>query len=233
MLGASLSVACLMSLAALSSAFGQSRVASTEQGREPERLTFERGDVYLDSSRVFIHVYKTGLGHEHGVVGTLKQGRILLDAQRGGGELVFDMQSFDADSDQARRYFGLTGSTDASTRQQVNANMHSSSILDSPNHPTAVFRISSISKLAQPSRRNLPQYRLDGEFTLRGTTNPIQVIADVDEKDHWVHLRGGFSILQTNYGITPFTKAFGAVGVADRLEIWGDLWIANDRLVAR
>ncbi len=33
------------------------------------------------------------------------------------------MNSFDADTDAARRYLGLEGSTDESTRKQVNANM--------------------------------------------------------------------------------------------------------------
>ena len=38
---------------------------------------------------------------------------------------------------------------------------------------------------------------------------------------------GNFSLLQTDYGIKPFTTALGAIGVADRLTIYGDLWVAN------
>ena len=34
---------------------------------------------------------------------------------------------------------------------------------------------------------------------------------------------GGFAILQTQYGIRPFSKAFGAVGVTDQLTIHGVL----------
>jgi polyisoprenoid-binding protein YceI len=73
----------------------------------------------------------------------------------------------------------------------------------------------------------LPQYQINGDFTLHGMTRSITVVADADEKSEWTHLRGSFSILQSEYGITPFSKAFGTVGVADRLEIYGDFRIAN------
>lgn len=206
------------------------RVATNNAGDASRMLVYEVGDVHLESSRVFMHVYKTGLGHEHGVVGQLKRGRVDLSDGLTGGELVFDMRSFDADSDEARRYVGLTGSTDTSTRQQVNENMHGPGVLDTQTHPTANFKINSITKLAEPSRRGFAQYQLDGAFTLHGVTAPVRIQADAEPKNGWLLLRGGFSILQSTYGIKPFTKAFGAVGVADRLDIWGDLWIASERL---
>jgi hypothetical protein len=46
----------------------------------------------------------------------------------------------------------------------------------------------------------------------------------VEERDGGgVRLRGNFTIMQTQYGIRPYSKAFGAVGVADRLTIYGDI----------
>ena len=36
---------------------------------------YEPGDVFLPGSRVYVFVGKTGFGHEHAVVGQLKQGR--------------------------------------------------------------------------------------------------------------------------------------------------------------
>ena len=216
-----------LSVAATAQTPATPRTADNRSANPRGAIVYDTDDVHVGSSRVFIHVYKTGLGHEHGVVGLLKRGRIALDQAQGGGELVFDMQSFDADSDEARRFFGLAGSTEASTRQQVNANMHGAAVLDTQTHRTATFKIKSVTKLAQPSRRGWPQYQLDGDFTLRGATNPVRVIADAEPKGDWLHVRGGFSILQSSYGIQPFKKAFGAVGVADRLDIWGDLWIAQ------
>ena len=48
-------------------------------------ITYEPGDVYLPNSRVYIHVDKTGLGHEHGVVGQIKQGESISTRIRSGG----------------------------------------------------------------------------------------------------------------------------------------------------
>jgi hypothetical protein len=33
--------------------------------------------------------------------------------------------------------------------------------------------------------------------------------------------------LQTQFGITPYSKAFGAIGVADKLTIYGEIHIAK------
>ncbi|MFO1093585.1 MAG: YceI family protein [Planctomycetaceae bacterium] len=190
------------------------------------------GDLHLQNSRVYIRVGKTGLGHEHAVAGLLKSGVLHLGATEGAGQLVFDLKTFAADSDAARRYIGLSGTTDAATRQQVDANMRGPDVLDVARFPTATFAIKSAKSVPEKSRRGLPQYQLVGDFTLHGKTRPIQVVTDAEQKEGWVHLRGGFSILQSQYGIQPFTKAFGAIGVTDQLTIWGDFWIADTAATA-
>jgi polyisoprenoid-binding protein YceI len=177
-------------------------------------------------SRVYIFVDKTGLGHQHGVEGKLSSGTVNLGAVEQGGEFVFDMKSFDADTDAARRYLGLSGSTDASTRQQVNQNMRAASILNVNQFPTAKFAIKSATASKKKSRDGSPIYEFVGEFTLRGRTQPLKFEAEVETKDNMAHVKGKFAILQTQYGITPFRKALGAVGVADQLVIHGDLWVA-------
>ena len=196
------------------------------------QTVYEAGDVYLPSSRVYVFVGKTGFGHEHGVVGQIKQGRIQLDAARDAGGLVFDMTSFTAYTAEARKFVGLQTPTDASTQQQVTANMRGADVLDVARYPTAGFTVKGIAKLPQPSQRGLPQYQLTGDFWLHGVSRPIQVVADAEEQNGWIHLRGGFSMLQSQFGITPFSKGFGALGVTDQLNMWGDLWISKQRQVA-
>jgi polyisoprenoid-binding protein YceI len=193
---------------------------------------FEPGDLYLASSRVYVLVDKTGFGHQHGVVGQIKQGRIRLDLPQDSGQLVFDLATFAADPDLARQYVGLAGTEDPSSQQQVTANMLGVDVLDVAHFPTATFQIKKISPLPNPSQRNLPQLQLDGDFTLHGVTHPVSVIADAEQNGAWTHVRGGFAILQSQYRITPFTKALGAVGVADQLQIYGDLWLSKDRQTA-
>ena len=38
-------------------------------------------------------------------------------------------------------------------------------------------------------------------------------------------LRGSFSLKQSAYGMKPYAKFGGMVGVADELKIWGDVWL--------
>ena len=64
-----------------------------------------------------------------------------------------------------------------------------------------------------------------------GKRNESRFLTEAIKSDGYVHLRGSFSIAQTDYGITPFRKVLGAVGVADRLTIWGDLWVADEGTV--
>jgi YceI-like domain len=190
---------------------------------------YEPGDLYLAGSRVYVLVDKTGFGNQHGIVGQIKQGRIRLDAPQDSGQLVFDLSTFTADPDVARQYVGLSGTEDPSSQQQVTANMIGAEVLDVAHFPTATFEIKRIIPLPAASQRGLPQYQLDGDFTLHGVTQPIRVVADAEQNGAWTHLRGGFSILQTQYRITPLKKALGAVGVADQLQIFGDLWLSKDR----
>ncbi len=188
------------------------------------------GDIDTALSRIYVHVDKTGFGHEHGVEAKFKSGRLQLGAMQNAGELVIDMSTFNADTDDARRYVGLDGSTDAGTRKEVNANMLGPDVLDVQRFPTATFKVNSI-QAVKAKRPNAPQQiQLAGDFTLHGTTNKLTVIADTAKANGYVRIYGNFSILQSDYGIKPFSKALGAVGVADRLTIYGELWVADQPL---
>jgi polyisoprenoid-binding protein YceI len=141
------------------------------------------------------------------------------------------MRSFDADTLSARRYLGLSGTTDQSTRSKVNANMKGADVLNVRQFPRATFDVASALPTGKSSKRGLPTYQLSGTFELHGTKQPIRIVAEVEQARGWLHVRGNFTIQQTSYGITPFSKAFGAIGVADALRIHGDLWVApNTRI---
>jgi hypothetical protein len=199
------------------------------QEKSSSQKVYQTGDVHLKQSRVYIHVGKTGFGHEHAVEGQLSSGTLKLNEAE--GELVFAMKTFTADTNAARKYIGLSGTTAAGTRSKVNANMRGRHVLNVGRFPTAKFKVKSVSPLKQKSRRGLPQYRIEGDFTLHGKTRLIRFTADAAAKDGWLHVRGGFSILQTNYGITPYSTGLGTIGVANKLTIWGDLWVAEGEQV--
>lgn len=197
-----------------------------------DQSSYEAGDIHLKSSRVYIFVGKTGFGHEHGVEGKLESGNITLNGTA-SGKIVFDLKSFDADTPNARKYVGLKGTTDAGTRQKVNANMLGADVLNVAKYPTATFEVTAAYPMKQAGPGGSLQYRIDGKFTLHGTTQKVSVIANIETKGNWSHVRGRFAILQSDYGIKPFSKALGAIGVADKLTIYGDFWVARTKLVVR
>ena len=55
---------------------------------------------------------------------------------------------------------------------------------------------------------------------------PLTFVVQAEPRGDWLHVRGSFEMLQSDFGIEPLTKAFGAIGVQDKLQAWGDLWVA-------
>lgn len=193
----------------------------------PKTTALKPGQVDVLMSRAFAKVAKTGFGHDHAIEGRLSGGVLQLGAQQKAGSLVFDMTSYRADTAAARKYIGLSGTTSASTQQQTNANMLGASVLNVNRYPTSTFDIDSALPIQGKSRDGHPRYKLTGKFTLHGTTRPLAMNAEAIQEQGRLHLRGGFNISQTNFGITPFKKAFGAVGVADQMTIYGEIYVAN------
>ncbi|MBW3600385.1 MAG: YceI family protein [Planctomycetes bacterium] len=185
------------------------------------------GEVDLEKSQAIIFVDKTGFGHQHAVVGKLLESQVRLGARESAGRIVFDMTSFVADPPEARRYLGLEGEIDEGTRKKVTSSMLGRKVLDVKNYPTAVFEINSATIMPQRSRQGHPRYSLQGEFTLHGVTQPLTIQADAVPAGDRIRLRGGFYLTQTQYGITPFTAAFGTVGVKDRLTVYGEIYVAK------
>jgi polyisoprenoid-binding protein YceI len=225
MLATALAAMAVIAASRLPPAAGQARQAETKPSG---KAALKPGEIDLDKSRVYVRVGKKGLGHEHGVEGKIKSGSIDVNARKNPGEIEFDMTSFLADTDEARKQVELKGTTAEATRDKVTETMLGAAVLDVEQFPMATFKIKSSGQIPAKQKGEL-WYELNGDFTLHGQTHPLQVIAERIEKDgHW-RLHGSFSILQSDYGITPYKAALGTVGVADELKIWGDIWIAAEK----
>ena len=177
----------------------------------------------VKTSRIYIFVDKKRLGHPHAVEGRLKSGEVTLGAESDAGEIVFDISTFKADTDSARRFVGLKGETDAKTQTAVNENMLGPSVLDVKQFPTATFKVESSKATGKRSSANHPFYELQGTFTLHGTAQPLSVVVEAVETKETTRIRGNFTILQTDFDIKPYSAALGTVGVADELKIWGEI----------
>ena len=197
----------------------------TPARRLPGRPIASRdGQIDTDLSRVFVFVDKTGFGHQHGVVGRLKSGNLLV-ANESAGRMVFDLSSFAADTESARRRVGLEGNSSDTEQEQVTANMRGAAVLDVERFPTAEFVLSSVRRFDQKDANGNTQFGLDGDFTLHGTTRRVHITATGSQERGFLHLKGSFPLRQTDFSIRPFKKALGAVGVADVLTVYGDLWV--------
>jgi hypothetical protein len=190
-----------------------------------QKSALQPGDVNCDYSRVYVFVDRSNsLGHVHGVEGRVKSGQLLLNQDQ-PGSLVIDVQSFDADTPAGRAAFGLADDIDQGTRQKVNDNMKGPEVLNVSQFPEAKLSNIKLTATGKTSQRKLPEYIMEGDFTLQQATRKISATCDLEEKNGWNHLRGTFRIKQTDYGIKPFSRVLGAVGVKDELLIYGDLWI--------
>ena len=96
-------------------------------------------------------------------------------------------------------------------------------------YPEARLENATLVSNNKKSKRDWPEYVIEGDFVLHETKKQIQIRCDLEEKDGWHHIRGAFKILQSDYGIKPFSKMMGAVGVKDELVILGDLWVVPSR----
>jgi polyisoprenoid-binding protein YceI len=177
------------------------------------------------ASRLYVKVAASGrLGHDHGVRGLLDSGTITLG---GAGTLVFAMGKFAADTAESRQYVGLSGTVSAGDRQKATANMIGPYVLDVARFPTATYEMASAAPIDNQAPGDPGRYKLDGRFTLHGVTRQQPLIAQVDrtETPGVLRMRCAFAIQQTDFGITPYSTLGGIVGVADRLDIWGELLI--------
>lgn len=189
----------------------------------PQAIGGDQFKVDPRASRVYIHTYASGLGHEHGVEGFLKGGHVVLGATKDAGEWIFDLRRYRVDTDLARRAVGLEGKVAPSEQDEITRIMLGPDVLDVDRYPVAVYRIQSA--LRASSRQGFPQaidvYDFRGELELHGHKRPVAFRAGLYRtKGNALMLSGQFRMYQTHFGIRPYRK-FLVIGVADELDVRG------------
>jgi polyisoprenoid-binding protein YceI len=187
-------------------------------------------EVDVEASRIYIKVgAATRLGHQHGVEGNLKSGKVTFG---GEGELVFDMASLTADTAEARKRVGLEKKkVSQNEAKKVTQAMRSADVLNVEKHPTATFRLSAIKPLDKQAAGEPGTYQIQGSLSLHGTENKLQFKGKVERADKEGQLKatGTFTIKQTDYGMKPYAAAGGLAKVADELEISGELVLKESK----
>jgi len=167
-----------------------------------------------EHSRMTIHVGKAGLfgfaGHEHEVVAGSFRGTATFDPGR-LAESSVDV-TFDAG---ALRVTGQGEPPD--DVPQVHAAMISPTCLDAARFQMIHFVSRSVAA-AGAAGPNGGDLTLHGELTIHGVTRPLTLRVHLDVAGQTLEATGQTTLKQTDFGITPISKA-GVVKVKDELTL--------------
>lgn len=165
-------------------------------------------------SRLTIHVGKAGLfgfvGHQHEVVAGSFRGTATFDPERPAQSSV-DL-TFDAG---ALRVTGQ-GEPPADV-PQVQAAMVGATCLDAGRFPTIRFVSKAVAAVGAVGPKG-GDLELRGVLTLHGVTRPLTVRVHLDVNGQLLEATGATTLQQTDFGITPISKA-GVVKVKDELTL--------------
>ena len=216
-------VSIFLALTAISATWGGRVQAQTQAAKTPTPVLSTKLEADLENSRVYIKVTSgSRLGHDHGVSGKLESSWVKPGS---GGKLVFAMRSFITDTPDARKYVGLTAPIKMADQKKSSSNMLGSDVLDVQKHPLATYEITSFEPTEGQAAGAPGPYKLAGTFTLHGVSRVLTINAKLEPTtDPSVsRLRGSFAILQSQFGITPYSALGGMVSIQDKLDIWAEI----------
>ncbi len=180
----------------------------------------ERYGIDPRASRVYVHVYRAGalarLGHNHVISTQALQGSVWLQPtiQRSSFDITVPVTALIVDEETARRTAGadFAAPINAADREATQRNMLREEVLDAARFP--LVRVSSVRIDGA-----LPQLEIVARVTVRDVAREMRIPTTVQIDRETVTARGAFDILQTDFGIKPFSVALGALTVQDQLHI--------------
>ena len=192
--------------------------ASSQPSAAPHGATVYQ--VVPRESSVSILVYRGGamskLGHNHVMTSHSLTGRVWIHQQLAlsGFELTLPVQELTVDDPEARRAAGSDFPPDVpqSDKDGTRKNMLRAEVLDAEHYPNVTLRSVKIAGALES-----PQ--VTARITIRDASRDVQVPAAVKVEDKRVTVRGEFDVLQSEFGIKPFSIALGALQVQDKLHI--------------
>jgi polyisoprenoid-binding protein YceI len=190
-----------------------------EAADQPTRGSTLYQVVPRDSS-VNIFVYRGGtlsrMGHNHVMSSHSLRGRVWVHPElaHSGFELSFPVQELTVDDPEVRRAAGsdFPGEVPAKDKEGTHKNMLRAEVLDAEHYPNVTLRSVKISG-------SLDAPQVVARITIRNASRDVPVPAALKIQGERLTVRGEFDILQTDFGIKPFSIALGALEVQDRLHI--------------
>lgn len=120
--------------------------------------------------------------------------------------------SIDATSLAVREGTGGVKALTDSDRAEIEGNINGK-ILKTDRNPEITFESTAIH--SQDARF----WRIEGQLTIAGTTSPVELEVSVKTGDGGTVLKASAPIVQSSFGIKPYSAMMGALKVADSVEI--------------
>ena len=167
-----------------------------------------------------ILVYRGGtlarLGHNHVVSSKSLSGRVWMHPQlaKSGFEVAFPVADLIVDDPESRRAAGdeFPPEIPDADKQGTRKNMLRAEVLDAENHPRVEVKSVKI-------EGSLPALQATARVTIKQATRDVVVPVQVTVNGNRLTAKGEFAILQTEFGMKPFSVALGALEVKDRLDV--------------
>jgi YceI-like domain len=177
-------------------------------------------EVSPQDSEVNILVFRGGkfsrLGHNHVMTSHAVSGRAWVHPQfaRSGFELSLPVAQLVVDDPQARRAAGsdFAGDIPQTDKDGTRRNMLRPEVLDAERYPQVRLRSARVGgTLAAP--------QVTAHITIKDASREVQVPVQLAVEGQRLKASGEFDILQTEFGIKPFSVALGALEVQDKLHV--------------
>jgi polyisoprenoid-binding protein YceI len=172
------------------------------------------------SSQLAILVYRGGklsrLGHNHVMTSQDVTGRVWVHPEfpRSGFELSFPVAKLVVDDAEARRAAGsdFPPEIPQPDKDGTRKNMLKPEVLDGDSYPEVKLRAAKVGGTLEA-----PQ--VTAHITIKDASRDVEVPLKIAVDGAKLRATGEFDILQTDFGIKPFSVALGALEVQDRLHI--------------
>jgi len=162
-----------------------------------------------DSGQLLIKTSRTGLGARAGHDLTIEVTRWKAEASVNSADLAQSSVSLEAEVDSFEVRTGTGGVkplTDAD-RAEIKKTIREK-ILHTGQHPAITFRSTRVAGTPE-------SFSIDGDLTITGRTQPVSVRGQLTNE----RVQGSASIVQSRWGIRPYTAFFGALKLSDEVTV--------------
>lgn len=166
-----------------------------------------------DAGRLLVKTSRTGLGskagHDLTIEVTQWQGTATVDtADPANSSVNVDVE---IDSFEVREGTGGIKALTDDDRAEIKKTLREK-ILHADRYPTITFRSARVEGSPE-------SFVVEGDLTIVGTAHPVTVRGSLSDG----HVRGGATVVQSRWGIKPYSAFLGALRLRDEVEVEFDL----------